>query len=215
MSEQLTVCLIAAAANLAAMLVIYSFMAHLLARLAWRGRGVLGVILTIVVAQLFWIAPAFLIAGARDPNNATSYALWFGNWLVCGFALVLLWRMVQRIPNQLEDSARLDGLGAFGAWRHVIFPFVRRDLGLLALFTVMATLIPFWAFINLPDADRSIVLFQRFFSLQERIVMMTAGSLIGAVPLVAVLFFVRGRSSSSPMSSEETTKPPPPLARGW
>jgi multiple sugar transport system permease protein len=172
-------------------------MAHLLTRLAWQGRGILGVILTIVVAQLFWIAPAFLIVGARNPDNASSYALWFGNWLVCGFALVLLWQRAKRIPRALEDSARLDGLGWFGVWCHVVFPFVRRELGLLALFTVMATLLPFWAFINLPDADRSIVLFQRFLSLQGRIAMMAAGSLIGALPLIAI-FFLAKRSQAAP-----------------
>lgn len=201
MSKQLTVCLIAVATNLVAMFLIYSIMAHLLARLAWKGRSVLAVILTIVVAQLFWIAPAFLIAGAREPDHAASYALWFGNWLVCGFAVVLLWRTALRIPKQLEDSARIDGLGGFGTWRHVILPFVRRDLGLLALLTVMATLLPFWAFINLPDADKSIVLFQRFFSLQGRIVMMAAGSFIGALPLIAILFLVGGTRSSSQMRS--------------
>ena len=191
MSEQLTVCLIAVAANLAATLVIYAIMAHLLTRLAWQGRGILGVVLTIVAAQLVWIAPAFLIAGARNPDNASASALWFGNWLVGGFALVLLWRTAQTIPRQLDDSARLDGLGPFGTWRHIVFPFVRRDLGFLALFTVMATLLPFWAFINLPDADRAIVPFQRFFSLQGRIAMMAIGSLIGALPLLAIFFLAR------------------------
>jgi ABC-type glycerol-3-phosphate transport system permease component len=191
MSEPLTVCLIAVATNLAAMLVIYAIMAHLLTRLAWQGRGIFGVILLIVVAQLFWIAPAFLIVGARNPDNASSYALWFGNWLVCSFALVLLWQMAKRIPRSLQDSARLDRLGLFGIWCRIIFPFARRELGLLALFTTMATLLPFWAFINLPDADRSIVLFQRFLSLQGRIVMMTAGSLIGALPLIAIFFLAR------------------------
>jgi ABC-type glycerol-3-phosphate transport system permease component len=102
-----------------------------------------------------------------------------------------LWRTAGRIPRQLEDSARLDGLGSFAIWRRAIFPFVRRDLGLLALFTIMATLLPFWAFINLPDADRSIVLFQRFFSVQGRIVMMAAGSVIGALPLIAIFFLAK------------------------
>ena len=197
MSEQLVVCLLAVATNLVAMLLIYSIMGHLLVRLAWRGRGAFGVLLMIVLAQLFWIAPAFLIAGARDPDHASSYCLWFGNWLVCGFAVVLLGRTANGIPRQLADSARLDGLGGFGTWRRVVFPFTKRDLGLLALFTVMATLLPYWAFINLPEADRSIVLFQRAISLQERIVMMTAGSLIGALPLLAI-FFLEGRELSRP-----------------
>src|SRR5688500_13852896 len=197
MSEPLAVCLIAVATNMAVMLMLYSVMAHLLARRAWHGGGTFGVTLIIVLAQLFWIAPAFLIAGSGDPDNASAYALWFGNWLVCGFAVALLWRTAQQIPQQLADSARLDGLGSFGTWRLAIFPFVRRDLVLLALFTVMATLLPFWAFINLPEADKSIVLFQRSFSLEGRIAMMTAGSLIGALPLIAI-FFLEGRALSRP-----------------
>jgi multiple sugar transport system permease protein len=197
MSEQIVICLAAVATNLVAMLLIYSIMGHLLVRLAWRGRGAFGVILMIVLAQLFWIAPAFLIAGARDPDNASSYALWFGNWLVCGFAVVLLGRAANGIPRQLADSARLDGLGSFGTWRRVVFPFLRRDLVWLALFTVMATLLPYWAFINLPEADRSIVLFQRFFSLEGRIAIMTAGSLVGALPLITI-FFLEGRALSRP-----------------
>lgn len=197
MSEQLVVCLLTVATNLVAMLLIYSIMGHLLVRLAWHGRGAFGVIVMIILAQLFWIAPAFLIAGARDPNNASAYALWFGNWLVCGFAVVLLSRKAKAVPRQLADSARLDGLGSFGTWRRVVFPFLRSDLVLLALFTIMATLLPFWAFINLPEADRSIVLFQRFFSLQGRIAMMAVGSLLGALPLIAILF-LEGRALSRP-----------------
>ena len=197
MSEPLVICLLAVATNLVAMFLIYSVLGHLLVRLAWSGGGAFGVTLMIVLAQLFWIAPAFLIAGARDPDNASSYALWFGNWLVCGFAVVLLGRTAKEVPRQLADSARLDGLGAFAAWRHVVFPFIKRNLGLLALFTVMATLLPFWAFINLPEADRSIVLFQRFFSPGGRIAIMVAGSVIGALPLIAISF-LEGRALSRP-----------------
>jgi multiple sugar transport system permease protein len=210
MSQQLTLCLIAVAANLAAMLLIYSFMTLLLARLAWQSSGVFAVIVMMIVAQLFWIAPALFIVG----DSSASYALWFGNWVVCGFAVVLLWQTVRGIPRQLEDSARLDGLGSFGAWRHVIFPFVRRDLGLIAIFTVMATLLPYWAFINLPDASNVIVLYQRASSPLERVGMMAAGSLIGALPLIAIFFLARGRRSPLRMSPEKTTKRPSPLARG-
>lgn len=191
MSEQLVVCLIAVATNLAVMLAIYCFMALLLARLAWQGRGILGVVVMIVVAQLFWIAPALLIVSARSPESSASHALWFGNWLVCGFAVVLLWQTAKGIPRQLEDSARLDGLGSFGTWRQVIFPFVGRDLGLIALFTIMATLLPFWGFINLPDASNMIVLYQQRSSPAEQLGMMVAGSLIGAVPLIAIFFLAK------------------------
>lgn len=214
MSQQLAVCLFAVAVNLAGMLLLYSVMAHLLARLAWSGRGIFGVIVTIIATQLFWIAPALLIVGSRDPNSSASYALWFGNWLVSGFGVVLLWQMANRIPRQLEDAARLDGCGAMGTWWHAVFPFVRRDLRLIAIFTIMATLLPFWAFINLPEADNLIVLYAPTSSLVERIGTMAAGSLIGALPLIAIFFFARGPLSSPQMLSEKRTECPPPLARG-
>jgi ABC-type glycerol-3-phosphate transport system permease component len=94
----------------------------------------------------------------------------------------------------LDDSARLDGLGAFGIWRHIVFPFVRRDLLLIAILTVMATLLPAWSFVTLPDTGNSIVLYQRAMSPTQRILSMTAGSLIGVLPLIAIFFLGRSRN---------------------
>ena len=197
MSEQLVTCLISVAANLAGIFVIYCVMAQALVGLAWRGRGIFGVIAILIVAQLFWMAPALLIAGNRNPDNPSSYALWFGNWLVSGFSLVLLWRTAIRIPRALEDSARLDGLGAFDVWRHIVFPFMRRNLLLIAIFTVMATLLPYWSFVTLPDAGQSIVLYQRSTTPTERALFMTVASLIGALPLIAIFFLGRSSRASS------------------
>jgi ABC-type glycerol-3-phosphate transport system permease component len=163
-------------------------MAQTLARLAWSGRGIFAVIAVIIIAQLFWIVPALLIVVPRDADGASSYALWFGNWLVSGFSVVLLGQRARRIPRPLEDSAQMDGLGAFGIWRHIIFPFVRRDLCLIALFTLMATLLPFWGFITFTDAGNSIVLFQKFLSSGGRAILMAAGSLAGALLIIIILF---------------------------
>jgi multiple sugar transport system permease protein len=193
MSQQLTVCLIAVAANLAGVSVIYATLAQALTRMVWSGRGMLNAITLIIVGQLFWIVPALLIVVPRESDGVSSYALWFGNWLVSGFAIVLFLRRAKSIPRSLEESARMDGLGAVGTWRHVVFPFFRHDLGLAALFTVMATLFPCWAFVTLPDTGNSIVVFQRFLSPQGRLAMMAAVSFIGALPLFAILFAVRPR----------------------
>lgn len=194
MSQDLVVCLIAVAVNLAGMLILYAWMAHGLTRLVWRGRGIAGLIAVLIVTQLFWIVPACLIILPRHPEGSSSYALWFGNWLVAGFGIVLFLRRATSIPRALDDSARMDGLGAFAVWRQIVFPFVRRDLVLIALFTVMATLIPFCWFLTEPRAGELIVVFQRFLSPQERLAMMAAVSLIGALPLIAILFLARRRA---------------------
>jgi len=196
MSQQLAVCLVAVAANCGGMLVIYAVMAHSLAKLAWRGRSVFCVVAIIVLAQLFWILPALLIVAPRDADSASSYALWFGNWLVSGFGVVLLYERAKRIPRSLKDSARMDGLGAFGTWRQVVFPFVRRDLGLTAFFTLIATLLPFWGLINQPDTANVIVLYQRVSSPAERIGTMIACSLVGAFIVIALFLVAKRRSST-------------------
>jgi ABC-type glycerol-3-phosphate transport system permease component len=191
MSEALQNCLIVVAANLAGMLIIYSLMAFMLARLGWHGRGMGLVFATLALAQLFWLVPAILILGPNSADALAAWTIWFGNWLVSGFGIVLLWQAGQKIPRQMEDSARLDGCGVFGTFRHVILPLVRREVGLLAVLTVMATLLPFWALVTTPNAGDSFIVFQRVSSSATRIGMMLAGSLLGMLPVIAIFFFAR------------------------
>lgn len=131
--------LIALALNLIGMLVIYSLMAFALVRLSWHRGGVMGVLVTLVLAGQFWTGPALLL---RDSEYAAlaSYAFAFCNWLISGFCLIVLCQAVRLIPRQLEDCARLDGCGWFGTYWHVLLPFVRRELCLIALLTLMGTL---------------------------------------------------------------------------
>ena len=191
MSEQLTICLIATAVNLVGMLIIYSALSYAMTR---NKGAIFSAIALIVAAQLFWIAPALWIVGDRNGAEAAAYALWFGNWLVCGFSLVLFSSRATKIPAALSDAARLDGLGGFGAWRHTVLPFVRRELAIVAIFTVMATLLPFWGFINLPEPTNVITIFERTFGPGERIAAMLGVSVVGALPLIAILFAVRTRT---------------------
>ena len=183
MSEQLTICLIAVAANLVGMLVIYSALTQVLAQLVLQRRGMFLVIALIVIAQLFWIAPALGIVEGQGADRAGSYALWFGNWLVSGFSVVLFLKSAARIPVALEDAARMDGLGGVAAWRRVVLPFVKRDLLIVALLTLMATLLPFWGVINQPAAGNVVTLFERGSSPGEHLIGMLVASLLGVIPL--------------------------------
>lgn len=193
MSEQLTICLIAVAANLGAMLIVVSMLSHVLVPIATSRRGVIAAVVVLVVSQIVWIGSAIWIVGDRHDAHAAAYALWFGNWLVSGFSAVLLLRSAMNIPRALHDSARTDGLGAFAEWRHTILPFVSRDLTILGVFTLMATLLPFWAFINLPQATDVITIYERSVGNGQRIVAMLTASFIGVLPLIAILFLARRR----------------------
>ncbi|HEX4632054.1 MAG TPA: hypothetical protein VH188_13935 [Chthoniobacterales bacterium] len=191
MSHELVICLIAVAVNLAGMVVVYSVMSHAITRLVWQGRGILGVIATILITQLFWIAPAFWVE-AQGGDRAGPYALWLGNWLVSGFSVVLFLKSAARIPAALHDAARIDGLGGLRTWRHATLPFVRRDLIVIAVFTVMATLLPYWGIINFPNSN-VVTLFERTSTLAEHSIRIAAASLVGALPLIAIFFLAKRR----------------------
>ena len=116
-------------------------MAFFIAKLRWHGRGITPVLVTIIAADLFWIVP---FAISRLTPHPSAYSLCFGNWLVSAFAVIILCQTAQRIPRQLEDSARLDGLGWFATYWHALLPLAKRELEFLALLIVMATALPYW-----------------------------------------------------------------------
>jgi multiple sugar transport system permease protein len=184
--------LIALAINLAGMLLIYSLMANAITRFYWHGRGTMSVLGTIIVAGLFWIVPPFL------PNfkglNSDPVPFWFGNWLVSGFSVVILCQSVRWIPRELEDSARMDGFGWFGTYWHVALPLVRRELGLLAVLTAMATSPALWPSLTTPGS------FLPPFS-TRLLLMMTAGSVIMTLPAM-VIFFLSKRWFPGPAKLE-------------
>lgn len=131
-------CLIALTVNLAGMLVIYSLLAFVLARFRWHARGIVAVLAVIVIAGQFWIAPTLILRHSSDVSLG-AYSLSFCNWLISGFAVIILSHAARWIPRQLEDSARLDGCSWFGIYWHVLLPLVRRELWLIGFLTVMGT----------------------------------------------------------------------------
>ena len=171
--------LITATINLGGMLVILSFLAYFLTRLYWRGRGMIAVILTIIIAGLFWIVPALVafLCSIMAPTPPDPISLCFGNWLISAVAIALFSRSVTRIPRQLEDSARLDGCGWFGVYWHVVLPLARRDLGFLAISLLMASTLPLWANLGLPTYSLAGIL---------------AFSALSSLPIIAI-FFLAGR----------------------
>jgi ABC-type glycerol-3-phosphate transport system permease component len=186
MSQQLVICLIAVAANLAGMLVIYAALSNAVAR-----SRTLATVALILSSQLFWMVPAIWLVETAGDLQPGAYVLWLGNWLVSGFSLLLFANSASRIPASLGETAQMDGLGGFGAWQQTVLPFVRRDLVFMGIFTVMATLLPFWGCLVLPEAGNSIVFYQRFLSPAGRVAFMAAMSIAGALALVPIFFLAK------------------------
>jgi multiple sugar transport system permease protein len=130
--------LIALTINLAGMWAIYSLMAFTLARLKWRRRGVVAVVLIIIAAGQFWIVPILCVRNSNYVAYA-SYSFSFCNWLISGLTFIVLGQAVRSIPRQLVDSARLDGCGSFTTYWHVLLPFIWRELSIIIFLTLLGT----------------------------------------------------------------------------
>lgn len=204
MSEPLIICLIAVSVNLAGMLLIYSLMAFTLARLNWRRRGVIAVLATIIAAEIFWIVPAMIRFGSSLGTSPASSSLCFGNWLVSAFGIVIFCQTVRNIPGELEDSARLDGCGWWGTYWHVLLPLARRELGLIALLTVMATALPLCAAFIAPGGDPLWPLFKSLLAwrlLPQSDIGAAIGIIVASLVMTApvmVIFFLARRYLEGP-----------------
>ncbi len=176
---------IAFTVNLAGTTAIYSLMAFALARLRWRRRGVITVLLILITAGQFWIVPT-LVPNLKDVNPV-SYVIWLGNWVVSSFSVVILCQGVGRIPRGLEDSAHQDGCGWFDICRHIVLPFVRRELALIALLTAMATAPLFWISeitLTMPFPSWFSELFP--LTVSGIVSMVTASSLLLTLPVILI-----------------------------
>jgi len=187
MSTVLVNTLIAIAVNLTGTLIIYSFMAVFLAHVRWRNRSVLAVVMTIVAANLFWIVPTMMGLSLKT-ETVVSYSLFFGNWLVSAFSIIVLAQTARDIPPQLEDSARVDGCSWFGTCWYVVLPFVRGNLGLIALLIILAT--------TTPHLTRQIGLncdpaFQ--ISNHDALVRMLGISAVASLPVIGIFFIMKRR----------------------
>ena len=187
--------LIALIVNLAGMLVIYSLMAFALARFRWHGRGVISVLAALIIAGQFWIVITLLLRHSGGVDRA-SFSLSFCNWLISGFAVIILCHAVRWIPRQLEDSARLDGCSWFGIYWHVLLPLVRRELWLIGFLTLMGTsvllLTPLAVFQGGFLTQWLVELLARCqyaLIVTRSVGQMMGASLVATLPIIAVFFF--------------------------
>lgn len=166
------------------------------AKLKFRGRGwllaavvattavptQLGVVpLFIVMSELGWIGT---IGAVIVPNLVTAFGVfWMTQYLN------------QVLPDELIESAQIDGASSFRAFWHIVLPIARPAAAMLGLFTFIATWTDFfWPSIVLdarnPTLPVSLRLLQANYFVDYSIVL--TGAVIATVPLL-LLFVVAGK----------------------
>jgi putative chitobiose transport system permease protein len=117
--------------------VLASLAAFPLARMNFRGRDTVFVLIlaTLMIPEQVVVVPLFstvvklglydTLAGVIIPFSVSAFGIY-----LCRQAFL-------SIPRELEEAAQIDGAGALRVWRHVMLPLAAPTLATLAVFSVI------------------------------------------------------------------------------
>jgi multiple sugar transport system permease protein len=175
--------------------------AYALSKLRPRfGNVVLGLMLaSLMLPSAALLVPAYLtvthvpLVGVNLLN--TPWALWLPG-AANAFNVYVLKRFFDQIPDDLLDSASLDGAGRVRTLVSIVLPLSRPVLGVVSIFTVIAMWKDFlWPLLVLQDPERqtlSVALSRLSGTSQVPLNVMMAGLVIASVPMVGIfLIFQR------------------------
>ncbi len=177
---------------LSASLVAYSF-----AKLRFRGRGILFVILlsTLMLPGQVTMIPLFIVYKKLNWINTylpLTVPAFFGGG---AFNVFLLRQFFLTIPNELSESARIDGASEFRIYWQVVMPLCKPALATVTIFTFMASWNDFFGpLIYLTDSKMfTLALGLRTFMMQysSRWNLLMAASIVVMMPTLLLFFFAQ------------------------
>lgn len=184
-------------AVVSASVVFFSTLAgYAFAKFKFKGRSALFVfiIATIAIPTQLGVVPLFIVMSELGWTG-TLGAVIVPN-LVTAFGVFWMTQYIgQVVPDELIESARVDGASTFRSFRSVVLPVIRPAAAMLALFTFVLTWTDFfWPFIILtgqnPTLPVALQLLQANYFVDYSIVL--TGALLGTIPLL-LLFVLAGR----------------------
>ncbi|MCT0207896.1 carbohydrate ABC transporter permease [Synechococcus sp. CS-1332] len=189
-------------------LLFCSLAAYPLARMRFRGRGLVLalVVATILIPFQVVMIPLYLLMVQIGLRN-TLWALIVPQ-AATAFGIFLLRQSFLAVPVELEEAARIDGCTPVGEWWNVMLPAARADLITLAMFVFIGTWSDFlWPLIILDDPNLytlplGLQQLASSFSLDWRLV--AAGSVVSILPVL--LLFVLLQRYILPSASGDAVK---------
>ncbi|MCL5945671.1 MAG: carbohydrate ABC transporter permease [Planctomycetes bacterium] len=116
-----------------------SLVAYSLAKIRWRGRGL---VFGIVLASMMLPFPVFMVPLYRIFRElgwiGTNLPLWVPAFCGIPFFIFLLRQFYLTIPRELSEAAVMDGCSHFGIWWRIMIPLTRPALLVVGLFSFMA-----------------------------------------------------------------------------
>jgi putative chitobiose transport system permease protein len=189
-------------------LLFCSLAAYPLARLRFRGRGLVLalVVATILIPFQVVMIPLYLLMVQLGLRNSL-WALILPQ-AATAFGIFLLRQSFLGVPVELEEAARIDGCSPLGEWWNVMIPAARSDLITLAMFVFIGSWSDFlWPLIILDDPGQytlplGLQQLSSSFSLDWRLV--AAGSVVSILPVL--LLFILLQRFIRPNASGDAVK---------
>jgi multiple sugar transport system permease protein len=121
--------------NLVGTLLSSSIVAYGFARLRFRGRNWLFLVLlsTMMLPSQVTLVPTYYLFAKLGWVNSLKpliIPVYFGS----AFNIFLLRQFAMTIPTELDDAAKIDGCGFFSIYWRIIMPLLRPALGVIAIF---------------------------------------------------------------------------------
>lgn len=199
--------ILVAVTSTAITMVLSSMLAYAFARWDFPGRSVLfyAMLGTMMVPALVLIIPQFVLA----KNLHLLNSLW-GLIVVysagTAFSVFLLRGFFEELPQEIFDSALIDGAGIFGTFWRIALPLARPALSAVAIFSFLGAWDEFtWALTAINDPRLytlpiALRLFQQQYTTEWGLVF--AASVIAVLPTIAVFIifqrqFIKGITSGA------------------
>lgn len=182
-------------------LFFHSMAAYALARLHFKGRDTLFLIIfsTLLVSLPVVLIPSFLVA--RTLGLLDNYGGLIIPPLFSAFGIFLLRQFYLSLPDELEEAALVDGASYWRIYWSIVLPLSRPILAALGVFFFLANWNSFiWPLTITSDPDLRVVqvgistVKQQYASSQQYVI---AASMIAALPTLALFFFFQKQITES------------------
>lgn len=183
-------------------LLLCSLAAYPLAKLRFKGRNVLFVVIlsTLIFPEQLILIPLYVMSVNYFQFQDSFHGLILP-FAANGLGIFLLRQVYYSIPNELIEAARIDGASEFGIWWRILLPLIKPGLATLAIITFVMSWNNFlWPLLMLSDTSMftlpiGLSYLRGFFSGNLRSV--AAGIVIATLPIIIVFMifqrhFIRG-----------------------
>lgn len=188
--------------TIAGTLVSTPLVAFAFARLRFRGRNILFLILlsTMMLPSQVTLIPTYVLFARLNWVN-TFLPLIVPTWLAGGpsgaFNVFLLRQFFLTIPRDMDEAAKLDGASLFDIYWRIILPMSLPVLGIITIFTFTNNWNDFFnplIYINTTD-NYTVALALRFYQTRLDVQMgpLMAQSLVALIPVLALFYFAQKR----------------------